>query len=218
MIRIHKEGALILTTIFLSLIVINILIHYITGNITLAYILIGLSLVLVLFALYFFRNPVRDFNIEPNSVISPADGEVVVIEEVKDIDYFNGKRVQVSVFMSVLNVHVNRWPIAGVIKYYRYFPGRFYAAFLPKASTDNEHSTIVVEHASGKEVMIKQIAGALARRIVTYANEGEHVVQNDDLGFIRFGSRVDLLLPLDSTVNVKIGDKVEGGITRIASL
>jgi phosphatidylserine decarboxylase len=149
-------------------------------------------------------------------LICPADGKIVIVEEVEEPEYFQGKRLQVSVFMSPLNVHVNRYPTSGKIKFYKYHPGKYLVAWHPKSSTLNERTTVVLEHANGKEVLVRQIAGAVARRIVCYAKEGETVKQNQELGFIKFGSRVDLFLPLDAKVIVRPEQIVKGGQTVIA--
>ena len=170
-----------------------------------------------LFILSFFRIPARTFTFDENSIISPADGKVVVIEETHDDEYYHEKRLQISVFMSPANVHVNRYPVSGKVIYNQYHKGKYLVAWDPKSSTDNERHSIVIEYPKGT-VLVKQIAGALARRIVNYAKVGEQVKQNDELGFIKFGSRVDLLLPIGTKVNVKIGDTVKNGVTVLASL
>jgi phosphatidylserine decarboxylase len=151
-------------------------------------------------------------------ILSPADGKVVVIEETVENEYFKDKRLQVSIFMSPLNVHANFNPIAGIIKYVKYHKGLFLVAWHPKSSTDNERSTVVTEHASGKEVLFRQVAGAVARRICYYVEEGQQVETGSEYGFIKFGSRIDLFLPLDTKINVKIGDVVKGRITKIGEL
>lgn len=163
----------------------------------------------------FFRLPYRKHTEGDNRIICPADGKVVVIEEAFEPEYFNEKRLQVSVFMSPINVHVNRNPISGIIKYMKYHPGKYLVAWHPKSSTENERTTIVIGN-SRTEILMRQIAGALARRICFYVKEGDNVKQNDEFGFIRFGSRVDLYLPLGTKVDVKIGDVVKGGVTVIA--
>lgn len=178
-----------------------------------------LSVVLVAFWLFivsFFRIPSRDFTYDENSVVSPADGKVVVLEEVFDTEYFNEKRLQISVFMSPANVHVNRYPFSGKVIYSKYHKGKYLVAWDPKSSTENERHSIVLEN-SKSTVLVKQIAGALAKRIMNYATVDEQVRQNDELGFIKFGSRVDLLLPIGTKVNVKIGDQVKNGISILAT-
>lgn len=218
MLRIHKEGRLILLTFLLILITINLAFSYFSNNeIFKSLTTTGSALFFIIVSL-FFRNPSRDFVSHENKVIAPADGRVVVIEKVEEPEYFNDKRLQVSIFMSISSVHVNRWPMNGVVKYFRHHSGRFYAAFLPKASIENERTSIVIEYDPGREIMIRQIAGAMARRIVTYAEEGKMAEQNKDMGFIKFGSRVDLILPVDTKLDVNVGDRVKGGITQIAKL
>lgn len=167
--------------------------------------------------LWFFRIPSRTFTYDENKIIAPADGKVVVIEETEETEYFKDKRLQVSIFMSPLNVHVNRNPINGIIKYFKYHPGKYLVAWHPKSSTENERTTLVI--ANNKiDILMRQIAGAMARRICYYVKEGDDVKQNDEFGFIRFGSRVDLFLPINTKVDVKIGDVVQNGISVIASL
>lgn len=175
-------------------------------------------LVLLVLILQFFRNPTRTIpTLDNNLVYAPADGKVVVIEETEEMEYFKGKRLQVSVFMSPLNVHVNRNGIGGLVKYYRYHPGKYLVAWHPKSSTENERTTVVIDN--GKhEVMFRQIAGAVARRIINYLKEGQTVTQGSEMGFIRFGSRVDIFLPLDANVKVSIGDVVLGNQTVIADI
>lgn len=167
--------------------------------------------------LWFFRIPARTFVYDENTVIAPADGKVVVIEETEETEYFKDKRLQVSIFMSPLNVHVNRNPISGVVKYFKYHPGKYLVAWHPKSSTENERTTLVLAN-NKTEILLRQIAGALARRICYYVKEGDAVKQNGEFGFIRFGSRVDLYLPIGTTVDVKIGDVVQNGLTKIARL
>lgn len=217
MIRIHKEGKVILSFILILLVAVVAVVFFLFSSHDKVFILSVISASIVFFCcLMFFRNPVRKFNIDSHMLLCPADGKVVVIEEVFEPEFFKEKRLQVSIFMSVHNVHVNRWPVNGVVKYYRHHKGRFHAAFLPKASTENERSTVVVASDSGKVLMIRQIAGAVARRIVTYAAEGMEARQGEDMGFIKFGSRVDLLLPLETELLIKQGDIVKGGMTHIA--
>ncbi|MGZ6540159.1 MAG: phosphatidylserine decarboxylase family protein, partial [Bacteroidia bacterium] len=167
--------------------------------------------------LQFFRNPKRTIVINENNIIAPADGKVVVIEEVTESEYFKDKRIQISIFMSPINVHINRYPISGIVKYSKYHPGLFLVAWHPKSSTDNERTTIVVEHKNGQQILFRQIAGAMARRIVNYAKEGDNAVQGDEFGFIKFGSRVDLLLPTSIKVKVALEQKVKGRQTVIAT-
>ena len=167
--------------------------------------------------IWFFRLPARNFVHGESRVIAPADGKVVVIEETFESEYFKDKRLQVSIFMSPLNVHVNRNPISGVVNYMKYHPGKYLVAWHPKSSTENERTTIVIGN-DRTEILMRQIAGALARRICYYVKEGDTVRQNDEFGFIRFGSRVDLFFPIGTKIDVKIGDVVQGGITVVAEL
>lgn len=175
-----------------------------------------LVLLFLIIILQFFRNPVRNVAINDNHIIAPVDGKVVVIEEVFEGEYFKDKRMQVSIFMSPLNVHVTRYPVNGLVKFSKYHPGKFLVAWHPKASEENERTTIVVENKVFGEILYRQIAGALAKRIVNYAEEGTQVVQGTDAGFIKFGSRVDLFLPLGTEINVKLNEKAVGGKTIIA--
>lgn len=218
MIRIHKEGKRILMTLFFTLTVINMLIQFagwpdwVEGLILLA------SVIIYALVLQFFRNPKRFTNAAEHEVIAPADGKIVAIEEIDEQEYFKGKRLQISIFMSPVNVHVNRYPISGKVAYAKYHPGAYLVAWHPKSSLLNERTSVVVQNQSGTEVMYKQIAGALARRIVMYAKPGMEVQQGTDSGFIKFGSRVDVILPLDANVRVKIGDKARGGEQILADL
>ncbi len=175
--------------------------------------------IIFLIFLQFFRSPKRNWVISSRSIVCPADGRVVAIEEVEEPEYFNGeKRIQVSVFMSPLNVHLNRYPISGKIAYAKYHPGEFLVAWHPKSSTENERNTVVIETEFGPTVLIRQIAGFVARRIVWYCNQGDEVKQGDELGFIKFGSRVDLFLPLDADIKVELEEKVKGGISILAEI
>jgi phosphatidylserine decarboxylase len=175
-------------------------------------------LVMAYLIIQFFRIPKRTCVFTENDIICPADGKVVVIEEVEETEYFHDRRIQISIFMSPLNVHANFNPISGIVKYIKYHPGLFLVAWHPKSSTENERSTMVVEHASGKEVLFRQIAGAVARRICYYLQPGQKITTGEEFGFIKFGSRIDLFLPLDSTINVKIGDVVQSKLTKIGEL
>jgi phosphatidylserine decarboxylase len=165
-----------------------------------------------LFVISFFRIPSRRHSFDAGKIICPADGKVVVIEEAHDDEYFNGKCLQVSIFMSPLNVHVNRNPVNGEVVYSQYHPGKYLVAWHPKSSTENERHSVVY-HTQGRHLLVKQIAGAVARRIVNYLQPGMHVKQNDEMGFIKFGSRVDVLLPLGTNLNVRLNDVVQGGVT-----
>ena len=216
MLSFHKEGYKIIVYTFL-LILSGILLS--EKFVEVYWLQKGIQIFLVLFliiVLQFFRNPKRITNINDNQIIAPVDGKVVVIEEVDEPEYFKGKKLQVSIFMSPINVHVTRYALSGLIKYSKYHPGKYLVAWHPKASTENERTTIVIKNNTFGEVLYRQIGGALAKRIVNYAEEGEKVVQGNDAGFIKFGSRVDLYLPLNTKIAVKIGDKVKGGEQVIA--
>lgn len=212
----HKEGGKIiliattLTVVFLLLADKFITIPWLQMSVEL------LILFFLILILQFFRNPKRDVTIDDNQIIAPVDGKVVVIEEVYEGEYFKDKRLQVSIFMSPINVHVTRYPMNGKVKFSKYHPGKFLVAWHPKASEENERTTVVIENPVFGEVLYRQIAGALARRIVNYAKEGMQVEQGTDAGFIKFGSRVDLFLPLGTQVNVKLNEKAVGGKTIIA--
>jgi phosphatidylserine decarboxylase len=215
--RIHKEG---IPTIVITLVFVALLAYLSAAFIghewvILQYLIDAVLICFLLFIISFFRIPNRTFHYGENEIISPADGKVVVVEEVFDHEYFNEKRLQVSVFMSPANVHVNRYPMNGNVVYSKYHPGKYLVAWDPKSSTENERHSIVLQN-SKATVLVKQIAGALARRIVNYAEVGKEVKQNAELGFIKFGSRVDLLLPLDAIPQVKIGDTVKNGISVLA--
>jgi len=170
----------------------------------------------LIFLVSFFRIPKRNLTTREDAIVAPADGKVVAIEEVQADEYFNDRRIQVSIFMSPLNVHVNRNPVSGDVTYSQYHKGKYLVAWHPKSSTENERHTVVYKK-NGREILVKQIAGALAKRIVNYLQPGQQVVQSNEMGFIKFGSRVDLLLPLDAKVQVKIGDTPQGGVTVVAT-
>nr|WP_299074635.1 phosphatidylserine decarboxylase family protein [uncultured Allomuricauda sp.] len=214
----HKEGQKIIIVTFL--IVVTILFsaqHFI--NIEWLKIAVQIAaLILLILILQFFRNPKRPITPNFNEILAPVDGKVVVVEEVEEPEYFKGKRRQVSIFMSPLNVHVTRYAASGTVTYSKYHPGKYLVAWHPKSSTENERTTVVLHTPKFGEIGYRQIAGALARRIVNYAEEGEQVTQGQDAGFIKFGSRVDLLLPLDCDIAVKLGQKVVGAKTCIAAL
>ncbi len=215
---IHKEGY---KTIALSVIVfgvINILSFYFLSYSAplISWLLFAITLGLLLFMISFFRVPKRVLTVQENAIVAPADGKVVAIEEVNADEYFTGRRIQVSIFMSPANVHVNRNPVSGEVVYSQYHKGKYLVAWHPKSSTDNERHTVVYR-CNGKELLVKQIAGALAKRIVNYLQPGQAVRQSAEMGFIKFGSRVDLLLPLDARIQAKIGDKPKGGVTVIAT-
>ena len=212
----HKEGSkLILITLTLVVGIIFLSDVFITIN-WLKSILIVIALALLVLVLQFFRNPKRDVENSDNHVLAPVDGKVVVIEEVYEPEYFKDKRLMVSIFMSPINVHVTRYALNGVVKYSKYHPGKFLVAWHPKASEENERTTVVINNRVYGEVMYRQIAGALARRIVNYAEEGMRAVQGKDAGFIKFGSRVDIYLPLGTPINVKLNEVAVGGKTVIS--
>lgn len=213
---IHREGYKILTYLLIALVVINLIIFYsFPGSAIIKNTSLIISTIIFLLILQFFRSPKRIHVLNEKFVIAPADGKVVVIEEVKETEYFNDVRRQISIFMSPVNVHINRNPISGIVTYLKYHSGSYKVAWHPKSSTENERTTIVVE-GRNHSVLLRQIAGALAKRIVWYLKEGEEVRQGEELGFIKFGSRVDVFLPLSAKVNVKIGDKTVGGVTILA--
>jgi len=212
----HKEGFKIIAVTFLIFAALSILVHFKIENDILQKGLFLVLLTLVVLILQFFRNPKRNFILNPEQVLSPVDGKVVVIEEVYEKEYFKDKRLQVSVFMSPLNVHVTRYPVGGNIVYSNYHPGKFLVAWHPKSSEENERTTVVVKSEAFGEVLHRQIAGALAKRIVNYATTGQEVSQSSDSGFIKFGSRVDIFLPLGTKINVKLNQKVVGGVTVVA--
>jgi phosphatidylserine decarboxylase len=214
----HKEGFKIIT-ITSVIVVLGIL--GIEKLIATEWLIKSIQVVFLLFlviVLQFFRNPKRTTLINHEHIIAPVDGKVVVIEEVEEPEYFKDKRIQVSIFMSPLNVHVTRYPTSGLIKYSKYHPGKYLVAWHPKASEENERTTIVIKNKIVGEILYRQIAGALAKRIVNYAKPNEIAIQGNDAGFIKFGSRVDLFLPLDAKITVKLNDKVRGGEKIIATL
>ena len=213
----HKEGY---TIIFISLICMSCL-FLVLDFIGISWLIKTLQIVLLIvfiLILQFFRNPKRHTSLNDAQVISPVDGKVVIIKEVEEPEYFNDKRMQVSVFMSPLNIHVTRYPVGGKVVFSKYHPGKYFVAWHPKSSEKNERTTIVVENPVFGKVLYRQIAGAVARRIVNYAKTKQTVVQGTDAGFIKFGSRVDLFLPLDTKIEIKLNQKVRGGETVIAKL
>lgn len=214
---IHKEGRTLLFVLLLVFVGIIWASDYYFSDVV-RNIIIGVSAILYLIVLQFFRNPVFTVSKNAKHVIAPADGKVVVIEEAEEPEYFKGKRKQISIFMSPFNVHVNRMPVEGSISYYKYHPGKYLVAWHPKSSTENERTTVVAKMGNGTEVLFRQIAGALARRIKCYVQQGQKLEQGQEFGFIKFGSRVDIFLPLDAKVTVKIDDVTKGGKTVIAEL
>jgi phosphatidylserine decarboxylase len=216
MLHFHKEGAkIILISCFIT-VAIEILANEYIGNYWIRKTIMVLGLLFLVMILQFFRNPERLLSANDNQIIAPVDGKVVVIEEVYESEYFKDKRLQVSIFMSPINVHVTRFPVSGKVNFSKYHPGKFLVAWHPKASEENERTTVVVENKVFGEILYRQIAGAMAKRIVNYAKEGMQVVQGEDAGFIKFGSRVDLFLPLGTPINVKLNQKAIGNKTVIA--
>ncbi|MEM9822567.1 MAG: phosphatidylserine decarboxylase family protein [Bacteroidota bacterium] len=214
--KIHKEGHKILINTSVVLIIVNSLVFWFLPNFLLATGIIS-GIIFLLF-LQFFRNPQREILIaDDNTIYAPADGKIVVIEESTENEYFKDKRLQVSIFMSPTNVHVNRNPISGTVNYFKYHPGKYLVAWHPKSSDENERTTVVIDNGN-EEILMRQIAGALAKRIVNYLEIGDEVQQGADMGFIKFGSRMDLYLPLDADIKVKIGQKVKGNRTIIATI
>ncbi|MCO5248277.1 MAG: phosphatidylserine decarboxylase family protein [Chitinophagales bacterium] len=213
---IHKEGRkIILVTLLMALLINYVAIKIIGVGLIVKIVIIVFTSVFLGFITYFFRNPRRDLLLwELNKIICPADGKIVVIEEVQMNEYFTDKRLQVSIFMSPTNVHVNRVPIRGLVTYSKYHPGKYLVAWHPKSSELNERTSIVIENGE-YSVMMRQIAGKLARRIVNYLQEGDEVEQGEQFGFIKLGSRVDLFLPLDTKIHVHLNQKVKGGVTTI---
>ena len=216
---IHKEGRTLLFVLLVVLFALNALIYFIfPQNELIQQIGIGVSLVFYLIILQFFRSPIFTVSKNEKHILAPADGKVVVLEETDEPEHLKSRRRQISIFMSPINVHVNRMPAGGTISYFKYHPGKYLVAWHPKSSTENERTTVVVKMANGTEVLFRQIAGALARRIKWYIKAGDVLEQGDEFRFIKFGSRVDVFLPLDAKVNVKIGDVTQGGRTVIAEL
>jgi len=214
----HKEGYKIMTIAAVLLIAVNVVSYLTINTYWVKFAILAVSILLFLLVIQFFRNPSRPTILDNANAVSPVDGKVVVIEEVFEKEYFKDKRLQISIFMSPVNVHVTRHPVGGIVKFSKYHPGKFLVAWHPKSSEENERTTVVVENPVMGEVLYRQIAGAMAKRIVNYAKEGEEVTQGSDSGFIKFGSRVDVFLPLNTKVKVKLNDKVKGGVSVIASI
>ncbi|MFY0643936.1 MAG: phosphatidylserine decarboxylase family protein [Bacteroidia bacterium] len=216
--RIHREGykIILVSTILFVLVLLGM--NILNFPMWLVALLGAPLLVLFILIIRFFRNPIRQAEENRTSVVAPCDGKVVVIEEVEETEYFKDKRIQISIFMSPLNVHVNRNPIGGIISYFKYHPGKYLVAWHPKSSTENERTTSVIKIEEGIEVLFRQIAGAVARRIRWYNKEGDKVNKGEEMGFIKFGSRVDIFLPVNSKINVELEQKVSGAQTVIASL
>ncbi len=217
-IPIHNEGYRILLVTIIILIVINIIALSLILSLVGSIILVFASVLAILFLLRFFRIPPEVSDHADNTVYAPAYGTVVALEETTEKEYFQDKRVQISIFMSVWDIHINWYPLSGIVKYFKYHPGAFLIARNPKSSLENERTTVVIAHPSGKEIMLRQIAGAVARRVVCHAKTGAKVSVGNEIGFIKFGSRVDVLLPPGTKVKVKLGQKIKGNVTEIALL
>jgi phosphatidylserine decarboxylase len=217
-ISIHREGHKIILATGLILLLVNLLVAYTLHNGEISVAIAAISSVIFISFVSFFRIPHRNFYVANNKIIAPADGKVVVIEQVEENEYFKDKRIQVSIFMSPANVHVNRSPVSGLVTYQKYHPGKYLVAWHPKSSEKNERNTVVIESESGVEILIRQIAGKLARKIRYYVEEGDKIMQANEFGFIKFGSRVDLFLPVGTKINVDLKQKVKGGITVIGTL
>lgn len=216
---IHREGRLLLFVLLILLFGLNwAILYFFPQNVLVQNSVIFVSVIFYLLILQFFRNPIFDITRGEKTVLAPADGKVVVIEETEETEYLKGRRKQISIFMSPVNVHVNRMPVGGTISFSKYHPGKYLVAWHPKSSTENERTTVVVKTKDGVEILFRQIAGALARRIKCYVTAGQKLEQGDEFGFIKFGSRVDIYLPLDAKVKVNIGDITKGGRTVIAEL
>ena len=215
--KIHPEGYIIIIVAFLLLVAINLIVRYFWPYQLLTILLAIASFFFFCLIVWFFSNPDRTLIPDIHKIYAPADGKIVVIEEVEETEYFHDKRMQVSIFMSPLNVHVNRYPVSGEVTYTQYHPGKYLVAWHPKSSLLNERSTIVIKPPNGQEILVRQIAGAVARRIVTYSKVGEQAIQGTELGFIKFGSRVDVFLPLDAKINVELEQTSKGKQTVIAT-
>lgn len=216
---IHKEGRVLLAVLLIVLIIINGLVLYFIPEKPIVFnLVLAASFILFLLILQFFRLPKITVPINDKHVVAPADGKVVVIEETTETEYLKDKRLQISIFMSPVNVHVNRMPVKGVVEFFKYHAGKYLVAWHPKSSSENERTTLVVKTDKGVPVLVRQIAGALARRIKWYAKEGQQFEQGEEFGFIKFGSRVDVFLPLDAKVKVNIGEKTKGGRTVLAEI
>jgi len=216
---IHKEGRTLLFVLLVVLFGLNWLLSYLMPDqLLLQQVTVAISLVIYVLILQFFRSPVFEVKKDEKHILAPADGKVVVIEEADEPEHLNGRRIQVSIFMSPVNVHVNRMPVGGQISYFKYHSGKYLVAWHPKSSTENERTSIAVRMPNGTEILFRQIAGALARRIKWYVKEGDVLEQGDEFGFIKFGSRVDIFLPVGTTITAKVGDVTKGGRTVIAVL
>lgn len=213
----HKAGYSLLIKTLLGFIALNCITFYFIQNTATVYTILILSIIFYLLIVNFFRFPNRHISINDSTILAPADGKIVVIEETEETEYFKDRRIQVSIFMNIFNVHINWFPVNGIIRYFKYHKGKFSAAYLPKSSTENERTTIVIECRNGQSILMRQIAGAMAKRIVSYASVGGEAHQDKHAGFIKFGSRVDLFLPLGTNINVKLGQKTTGSQTIIGT-
>ena len=218
-VKIHHEGTNIIFMLLFILLMVNSTAYLILSYKAISYVFMAVSVVLFLLVVNFFRSPRRHFKGDASdAVVSSVDGKVVALEEFYEDEYLHANVIQLSVFMNVFNVHANWVPVQGVVKYVKHHSGRFLSAWLPKGSTENERSTVVIHTPTGHDILVRQIAGAVARRIVTYVEPGDTVGVEEHMGFIKFGSRVDIYLPLDTEIMVKLGDKTTGGVTQIARL
>jgi len=218
-VKIHKEGYTIITVAFASLLGINALVYYLGSS--WIWLILGFAIASVIFfflIVQFFRFPRRNPILDGNKIVAPSDGKVVVIEEIQETEFFKDRRIQLSIFMSPLNVHAQWYPIPGIVRYFKYHSGKYLVAWHPKSSTENERSTIVIEKEDGQQVMFRQIAGAVARRIVCYANEGDTAIQGQNCGFIKFGSRIDVIVPVNAKILVGLEQKTVGSETILAEL
>lgn len=216
--RIHKEGRKLLFYLLLILFILNIGLTYLVSSNLILNIFLLASIVFYLLVLQFFRNPAVKTPLINKAVFAPADGKVVVVEKTTETEYLHEERIQISIFMSPLNVHVNRSPVEGIVKFFKYHPGKYLVAWHPKSSTENERTTMVIKMKSGLEVLVRQIAGAVARRIKWYVKEGNSLNPGQEFGFIKFGSRLDVFLPLDANIHIKVGDKTKAGVTVLAEI
>ena len=215
--KIHKAGHILLFKAFVLFAFIKVLVYDFNPNIIVFRAVVIVSGILYLLMVNFFRFPNRHIVVKDNTILAPADGKIVVVEETFEPEYLKKQCIQVSIFMNIFNVHINWFPINGIIKFFKYHQGRYMAAYLPKSSTENERTTIAIEATNGQEIVMRQIAGAMAKRIVSYAPVGGKARQNEHAGFIKFGSRVDLYLPLGTKIDVKLGQKVTGSQTLIGT-
>ena len=215
--KIHKAGHILLFKAFVLFAFINVLVYAFIPNIIVFRAVLIVSSILYLLMVNFFRFPNRHIIVKDNTILAPADGKIVVVEETFEPEYLKKQCIQVSIFMNIFNVHINWFPVNGIIKFFKYHPGRYMAAYLPKSSTENERTTIAIETSNGQEIVMRQIAGAMAKRIVSYAPVGGVARQDEHAGFIKFGSRVDLYLPWGTKIDVKLGQKVTGSQTLIGT-